>query len=89
MDKKRKRGSGHQEDTALKHKTQAIVPTALAAAGSTHHNHQSKKSSVAEEARSTVEVRVSQNPVLSTLFSTGKKNQSEKEKSDALFTRNC
>lgn len=89
MDKKRKRGSGHQEDRTLKHKTQAIVPTALAAAGSTHHNHQSKKSSVAEEARSTVEVRVSQNPVLSTLFSTGKMNQSEKEKSDALFTRNC
>ena len=90
-DKKRKRGSGHQEDATLKHKTQATAPIDLvaAASASTHHDNKLKKSSVAEEARSTVEARVSQNPVLSTLFSTGKKNQSEKEKSDALFTRNC
>lgn len=93
-DKKRKRGSGHQGDATLKHRTPATAPTALAtaASASTHHDNninKLKKSSVAEEARSTVEVRVSQNPVLSTLFSTGKKNQSEKEKSDALFTRNC
>ena len=44
--------------------------------------------SVAQEARSAVQSAVESNPVLSNLFGS-KKNASEKERRDALFTRNC
>lgn len=42
----------------------------------------------AQEARSVVQSAVESNPVLSNLFGT-KKKSSEKERRDALFTRNC
>lgn len=45
--------------------------------------------SVADEARSSVHSAVAHSSVLSSLFGAGKKQQSEKEKRDGLFTRNC
>ncbi|KAL3764021.1 hypothetical protein ACHAW5_005105 [Stephanodiscus triporus] len=52
-----------------------------------------KKKSAADEARSTVMTAMAHNPVLSDLFGGGKEegrnNRTEKEKRDALFTRNC
>ena len=52
-------------------------------------NFHLKKTAV-DEARSTVNSAVRQNPVLFNLFGAGqKKIQTEKEKADALFTRNC
>ncbi|KAL3778638.1 hypothetical protein HJC23_001587 [Cyclotella cryptica] len=58
------------------------------------HNQQAAKvvastQSAAAEARSTVRSAVESNPVLSTLFGGKKGSASEKERRDALFTRNC
>jgi len=47
------------------------------------------KKSAADEARSSVHSAVAHSSVLSSLFGAGKKQQSEKEKRDGLFTRNC
>lgn len=50
-------------------------------------------SSAVNEARSTVQSAISHNPVLLNLFGVGKDEKrqktTEKEKKDALFTRNC
>ncbi len=45
--------------------------------------------SAADEARNTVRSAVESNPVLSNLFGKNKSSATEKEKRDALFTRNC
>ena len=48
------------------------------------------KRTAVDEARSTVQTAVSQSSVLSNLFGKGKKKpQTEKEKAETLFTRNC
>ena len=92
-DKKRKR-RGNNEDLSPKQKTETLV-SAVAAAGASLHNgedvgNSKTKSTIADEARSSVNIKVTQNPVLSNLFGvTVTKNQSEKDKRDALFTRNC
>ena len=85
-DKKRKRGANEELSPKKKSETKTSLPAA-AASGSIIPG---KKSSVADEARSNIQTKVAHNPVLSSLFgAAGKKNQSEKEKRDALFTRNC
>ena len=43
----------------------------------------------ADEARNTVRSAVESNPVLSNLFGKNKSSATEKERRDALFTRNC
>ncbi len=58
-----------------------------------HEQKSSSSSSVVNAARSTVQSAISQNPVLLNLFGSGKDDKkqqaTEKEKRDALFTRNC
>eukprot|EP00986_Skeletonema_menzelii_P020544 scaffold31586_cov160-Skeletonema_menzelii.AAC.3 len=85
-DKKRKRGTTEEWSSKKKPETKTPLPADTAAAASIP----AKKSSLVDEARSNIQTKVAQNPVLSSLFGgAGKKNQSEKEKRDALFTRNC
>jgi hypothetical protein len=59
----------------------------------TSNEQKSSSSSSAAEARSTVQSAISHNPVLLNLFGSGKDDKkqhaTEKEKRDALFTRNC
>jgi hypothetical protein len=91
-DKKRKRNTNSEEVVSLsKKKSETIASLPVAAAPAAAASIQVQKSSVADEAKSNIQTKVAQNPVLSSLFgaSAGKKNQSEKEKRDALFTRNC
>ena len=45
--------------------------------------------SAADEARNTVRSAVESNPVLSNLFGKNKSSVTEKERRDALFTRDC
>jgi len=87
-DKKRKRGTTNEDVSAKqKSETKTSLPIVAAAASS---SIQGKKTSVADEARSNIQTKVANNSVLSSLFGgAGKKNQSEKEKRDGLFTRNC
>eukprot|EP00984_Skeletonema_dohrnii_P008259 scaffold3033_cov119-Skeletonema_dohrnii-CCMP3373.AAC.3 len=86
-DKKRKRGSTVDVSAKKKSETKTSLPVVAAAASA---SIQGKKTSVADEARSNIQTKVANNSVLSSLFGgAGKKNQTEKEKRDALFTRNC
>lgn len=87
-DKKRKRGNNEEvKSKSAKSEPTTSLPVAAVATASKQIK---KKSSVADEARSNIQMKVAHNPVLSSLFGTsGKKHQSEKEKRDALFTRNC
>ncbi len=90
-DKKRKRGTNDDSSSKKKPETKTSLPAAAGAAATGAESIISgKQSSVADEARSNIQTKVAHNPVLSSLFgAAGKKNQSEKEKRDALFTRNC
>mmetsp|Transcript_12013 Transcript_12013/g.17933 ORF Transcript_12013/g.17933 Transcript_12013/m.17933 type:complete len:353 (-) Transcript_12013:28-1086(-) len=87
-DKKRKRGTTNEDVSAkTKSETKTSLPVVAAAASA---SIQGKKTSVADEARSNIQTKVANNSVLSSLFGgAGKKIQTEKEKRDALFTRNC
>eukprot|EP00581_Thalassiosira_minuscula_P005832 CAMPEP_0183745454 /NCGR_PEP_ID=MMETSP0737-20130205/66249_1 /TAXON_ID=385413 /ORGANISM="Thalassiosira miniscula, Strain CCMP1093" /LENGTH=389 /DNA_ID=CAMNT_0025981125 /DNA_START=48 /DNA_END=1218 /DNA_ORIENTATION=+ len=103
-DKKRKRG-GEETDpkkppSSTAKPTNEIQTTIQSKSqnggGRSNNNHNSlgssKKKSAADEARSAVRSAVAHNPVLSNLFGTDKKNKkelTEKQKRDALFTRNC
>jgi hypothetical protein len=88
-DKKRKRNTIEEVSSKKTIETIDSLPVgASAAAAAAAASIHVKKSSVADEARANIQMKVGQNPVLSSLFG-GKKNQSEKEKRDALFTRNC
>ena len=89
--KKKKRKRDTTEDVvSVKQtmQTKTSLPTAAAPAAAA--SIPGKKSSLADEARNNVQTKVAQNSVLSSLFGgAGGKNLSEKEKKDALFTRNC
>lgn len=87
-DKKRKRNTTEEVSSKKTIETIASLPVGASAAAAAAASIHVKKSSVADEARANIQMKVGQNPVLSSLFG-GKKNQSEKEKRDALFTRNC
>ena len=88
--KKKKRKRDATEDgvsVKLTMGTKTSLPAAPAAAAASIPG---KKASLADEARNNVQTKVAQNSVLSSLFGgAGGKNLSEKEKKDALFTRNC
>ena len=84
-EKKRKRGNNDEAVSKKKSESKASLSVATKAV-----SVQAKQSSVADEARSNIQAKVANNQVLSSLFgASGKKAQSEKEKRDALFTRNC
>ncbi|KAL7538280.1 hypothetical protein ACHAXR_008445 [Thalassiosira sp. AJA248-18] len=91
-DKKRKRGDTTEQKTS--HTSPSAQPSDSRPSQSKHSSGRRDismvKKSAVDEARSTVRSAVAQNPVLSNLFGTGKKRQqTEKEKSIHLFTRNC
>jgi hypothetical protein len=91
-DKKRKRAEDSSKKTSSNHLEHSISPKKTILDSNGSHSKQSNKSSsiptAAQEARSTVQSAVESNPVLSNLFGS-KKKSSEKERRDALFTRNC
>jgi len=83
-DKKRKRTDDASKKSRLTYNTKeqaAVIPKKSLSSTV-------KATSAAQEARSAVRSAVESNPVLSNLFGS-KKNSSEKERRDALFTRNC
>ncbi|KAL7529456.1 hypothetical protein ACHAWF_002982 [Thalassiosira exigua] len=93
-DKKRKRGEGDRREKTDNPPTARPSEIRTANRGNIGEGRGIKslpKKSAADEARHTIQSAVAHNPVLSDLFGAKKKKgpMSEKEKRDALFTRNC